>query len=47
MDLKVKEVTNFLEDGKNKAKIVFCQNDTEKEILFEGNGKIKTTVAEF
>lgn len=46
MDLEIKEVTNFLEDNQNKAKIVFCQNDIEKEILFKGNGKIKTTVAE-
>ncbi len=46
MDLKVKEITSFLEDGKNKTKLVFCQNETEKEIIFEGDGKIKTPVAE-
>ena len=47
MELKVKEIKNFLEDGKNKTKIIFSQNDLEKEIIFEGNGKIKTPVAEF
>ena len=46
MDLKVKEITNFLEDGKNKTKVVFCQNNNEKEIIFEGKGKIKLPVAE-
>lgn len=47
MELKVKEIKNFSEDGKNKIKIIFSQNNLEKEIIFEGKGKIKTPVAEF
>ena len=47
MELKVKEIKNFSEDGKNKIRIIFSQNDLEKEIIFEGNGKIKTPVVEF
>lgn len=46
MDLKVKEITNFLDNEKEKTKIVFCQDNIEKEIIFEGNGRLKTAVTE-
>lgn len=46
MTLEIKEITNFFEDGKNKTKLVFCEDNSEKEILFEGEGKLKSAVAE-
>ena len=44
MELKIKEISKFSDCGKNKTKLVFC--DEKKEIIFEGEGKIKTPVAE-
>lgn len=47
MTLEIKEITNFFKDGKNKTKLVFCEDNNEKkEILFEGEGKLKSAVAE-
>ncbi len=46
MTLEIKEITTFVDDGKNKTKLVFCENNNEKEILFEGEGKLKSAVAE-
>ena len=43
---KIKEISNYIDAGKNKIKVVFSDNKqgTVKEILLEGKGKIKTTV---
>lgn len=46
MTLEIKEITNFFEDGKNKTRLVFSEKDKDKEIIFEGTGKLKTPVAE-
>ena len=46
MELKIKEISKFSDCGKNKTKLVFCDEKIEKEIIFEGKGKIKTPVAE-
>jgi len=44
-NLKIKEIKEFSENGKNKTKVVFSDSESEKEIVFEGSGKIKTTVS--
>lgn len=46
MNLEIKEITNFFEDGKNKTRLVFSEKDKEREIVFEGTGKLKMPVAE-
>ncbi len=46
MNLEIKEITNFFEDGKNKTRLVFNDKNKEREIVFEGNGKLKMPVAE-
>ncbi len=46
MTLEIKEITNFFEDGKNKTRLVFNEENKEREIVFEGNGKLKMPVAE-
>lgn len=43
-ELKIKEISNFTENGENKTKIIFSDSEKEKEIIFEGSGKIKTAV---
>jgi len=49
MDIQIKEVKNFFEDGKNKTKLVFSdiKKGLDKEIVFEGEGRLKSPVAEF
>ena len=44
-ELKIKEISNYTDCGKNKTKIIFSDNKEHKntEIIFEGIGKIKTT----
>ena len=40
--LKIKEITEFSDNGANKIKMIFCDADNlEKEIIFQGSGKIK------
>lgn len=34
MTLEIKEITNFFEDGKNKTKLVFCEDNNEKKRNF-------------
>ena len=43
-ELKIKEITQYNENGVNKTKMVILSNNQEKEIIFEGSGKIKSTV---
>ncbi len=44
MDLKVKEITSFIENDVRKTRIIISENDREKEIILEGNGQIKEPV---
>ncbi len=46
MNLEIKEIKNFIEDGKNKTKLVFSEENVDREIIFEGDGKLKTPVVE-
>lgn len=43
-DLKVKEISRFMENNIQKTRLVILQNGKETEIILEGNGKIKTAV---
>ena len=43
--LKIKEISEFSENGVNKTKMVFSDGENqEKEIIFQGSGKIKFAV---
>ena len=46
MNLEIKEITNFTEDGKNKTRLVFGEKNENREIIFEGDGKLKMPVVE-
>ena len=43
-ELNIKEITEYSESGINKTKMVIIENNEEKEIIFEGSGKIKSVV---
>lgn len=43
-NIKIKEISTFEEDNLNKIKMIVLENGSEKEIIFEGNGSIKTAV---
>ena len=46
MELKIKEISKFSDCGQNKTKMVFCDENCEKEIIFNGEGELKTPVVE-
>lgn len=43
-DLKIKEVTRFVEDNVEKTKLVISQNGKDTEIILIGNGKLKVAI---
>ncbi len=43
-DLRIKDIITFVEENKNKTKMIISDTSNEREIIFEGSGKIKTTV---
>lgn len=43
-DLKVKEITRFVEDNIQKTRLIFSENGKETEIILQGNGKLKAAV---
>ncbi len=43
-DLKIKEVSSFMENNVRKTRLVISENGKDTEIILEGNGKIKTAV---
>lgn len=43
-DLKIKEISTFIEDNINKTKMIISENNIDKEIILEGDGSIKTAV---
>lgn len=43
-DLKVKEISRFMENNILKTKLVISQNGKDTEIILSGDGKIKTAV---
>lgn len=45
-DLKIKDIQTFLENEKPKTKLTFSDKEKDVEIVFEGNGKLKTAALE-
>ena len=43
-DLKIKEVSSFMENNVRKTRLVISENGKDTEIILEGNGKFKTAV---
>lgn len=43
-DLKVKEISRFVENNIEKTKLVISQNGKDTEIILSGNGKLKVAV---
>ena len=43
-EFSIKEISDFVEDGVDKTKVVFSDAGKDTEIILEGKGKIKTAV---
>ena len=43
-DLKIKEISNFLENNIKKTRLVISENGKDTEIILSGNGKMKVAV---
>lgn len=43
-DLKVKEISRFLEDNIQKTRLVISHDGKDTEIILSGNGKLKVAV---
>ena len=43
-EMKIKEISDFTEDGIDKTKVIFSDTKQDTEIILEGKGKIKTVV---
>ena len=43
-DLKVKEISSFIENNTRKTRLVISENGRDTEIILEGNGKLKVAV---
>ena len=43
-ELKIKEISQYEENGVNKTKMIIISDNKEKEIILEGSGKIKSTI---
>ncbi len=43
-DLKIKEITRFVEDNVEKTRLVISENGKDTEIILTGDGKLKAAV---
>ena len=43
-ELKIKEITRFMEDNVEKTRLVISENGKDTEIILSGNGKMKVAV---
>lgn len=43
-DLKIKEISRFVEDNVEKTRLVISENGKDTEIILSGNGKLKVAV---
>jgi hypothetical protein len=43
-DLKIKEISRFVEDNVEKTKLIISENGKDTEIILSGNGKLKVAV---
>ena len=44
-DLKIKEVSRFVEDNIEKTRLIISENGRDTEIILTGNGKLKVAVS--
>ncbi len=44
-DLKIKEISRFVEDNVEKTKLIISENGKDTEIILSGNGKLKVAVS--
>ena len=40
-DLKIKEISRFVEDNIEKTKLILTENGKDTEIILSGSGKLK------
>ena len=45
-NIEIKSIETFTENETPKTKMIINDNDTEKEIILEGNGKLKIAAVE-
>lgn len=43
-DLKVKEITRFVENNVEKTRLIISENGKDTEIILQGEGEIKAAV---
>ena len=43
-ELKIKEISRFMEDNIEKTRLVISENGKDTEIILQGNGKLKVAV---
>lgn len=43
-DLKIKEISRFIENNVKKTRLVISENGKDTEIILEGNGELKMAV---
>lgn len=43
-NLKIKEISRFVEDNVEKTKLIISENGKDTEIILSGNGKLKVAV---
>lgn len=43
-DLKIKEISRFIENDVEKTRLIISQDDKDTEIILEGNGKLKVAI---
>ena len=43
---KIKDIETFIENETPKTKLTFSDSEKDVEIVFEGNGKLKTVALE-
>ena len=44
-DLKIKEISRFVEDNIEKTKLIISEDGKDTEIILSGNGKLKVAVS--
>lgn len=43
-ELKIKEITSFIENDERKTRIIISENGKDTEIILNGDGKLKVAV---
>ncbi len=43
-ELKIKEISRFMENNIEKTRLVISENGKDTEIILQGNGKLKVAV---